>query len=117
MTSSWSSIFLTGNFLSVTVDRVMKRFLVILTIFTISCLGFVGALSVVPHGHGDDLDHSSHTPCPVHQLRAHFSADISSSFPVITALLLFVFLVTASKDVRIRAFHSSALLRAPPQAS
>ncbi len=39
-------------------------FLVMVLVFT----GGMAALSVLPHAHGEDLDHSKHSTCPVHQL-------------------------------------------------
>ena len=44
--------------------KLFSLFLIVALVFT----GGMAALSVLPHAHGGDLDHSKHSTCPVHQI-------------------------------------------------
>ncbi len=51
------------------------------------CLSFIGALTVIPHVHGNDLDHSTHQSCPVYQIGFHFPyATVGAIFAAIVTL-------------------------------
>lgn len=91
-----------------------KKILVFLTAVGVFSLGLVGALAVVPHVHGHDLDHSSHSTCPVHQVAS------VSVFAAVFAAVLVTFARTVSfrKERKLSfVFFSPAFflrLRAPP---
>jgi hypothetical protein len=94
----------------------LRRPLALLLFLSILSVGMVGALSVVPHVHGDDFDHSKHASCPIHQLGQHgfqavidgFGTAIAISFAFY--LLVFIDLPVISLPTR---FFS---VRAPPVA-
>ena len=92
----------------------MKKLLTLLTILAIVCLGVVGALAVVPHAHGNDLNHSHHKDCPVYQFGlGHTVADISV-INAIVALFLFSYLLAFQKTLPIIVSGKTTLLRGPP---
>lgn len=70
------------------IHTTMKRILAIIGIVTILAMGLVGALSVVPHSHGKDFNHSQHENCPIHQ----FSHVGFSAITALFAHLIFFFL-------------------------
>lgn len=92
----------------------MKKSLAFLTVLAVLLFGVAGALAVIPHGHGDDFDHSKHASCPVYQAGLHAPA-----FALFSAVFAF-FLITAARHVSSepRFFFFTHLtytsLRAPP---
>jgi hypothetical protein len=92
----------------------MKKFLTLLGIFAILCVSVTGALAVIPHGHGDDLDHSKHAACPV------FQAGILSAGFILATAGFAALLDKAARHISIEPsfffFTRStyASLRAPP---
>ena len=92
----------------------MKKFLVVLTILAVVCLGVLGALAIAPHAHGNDLNHSHHKDCPVYQFGlGNVHADIAAVNAVI-ALFLFSYCVAFQKALPIIVSGKSTFLRGPP---
>ena len=88
--------------------------LVVLTVLGVLCLGILGALAVIPHAHGNDLNHSHHKDCPVYQFGlGHTVADVSV-INAIVALLLFSYLIAFQKTLPIIVSGKISLLRGPP---
>jgi hypothetical protein len=76
--------------------------------------GLAGALSIVPHVHGQDTDHSEHQDCALYQLSlSHFEAEaVLGSLPACVFLALWsVFLRPRSSSSHVRFFIPG---RAPP---
>ncbi len=67
----------------------MKKVLSVLLIGCVVILALMGALTVFPHMHGSDTDHSSHKTCPVYQLGLH-SVDMMV-FAVVGLAVIFLF--------------------------
>ena len=59
----------------------MKRALLLLIVLGLAMAGIECALSLVPHTHGGDVDHSKHTACPIHQA-AQQDIQLETSVPV-----------------------------------
>ncbi|MGH7197572.1 MAG: hypothetical protein ACREH5_02370 [Candidatus Omnitrophota bacterium] len=92
----------------------MRKFLTVLFIFALAALSMTGALAVIPHGHGDDLDHSRHASCPVHQAGLQTTAFVLAVWAF--ALLLQVAVrheLAESFFISFSRFNSPSL-RAPP---
>ena len=92
----------------------VKKLLSVQTILGIVCLGVLGALAVIPHTHGNDLNHSHHKDCPVYQFGLGHTAADSSVVNVIIALFLFSYLVAFQKTLPIIVSGKISLLRGPP---
>lgn len=92
----------------------MKKFLVCLSVLAIACVSITGALAIVPHGHGDDLDHSQHESCPVYQ------AGLQSTVFIVAVWAFALFLHVAVRHESREPFFlfftrlTPASLRAPP---
>ena len=72
----------------------MKKCLAGLSIVAVLFLGIVGALAVIPHTHGHDVDHSKHQSCPVYQFgiqNTHAAVDdaVVFSFVFVFCFILF----------------------------
>ena len=92
----------------------MKKALSVLTILAIICLGVLGALAVLPHAHGNDLNHSHHKDCPVYQFGLdNVHADIVTINAVI-ALFLFSYSLLFQKTLPIVVSGKISFLRGPP---
>ena len=78
---------------------------------------FLGALSVLPHAHGDDLDHSSHKSCPVYQKGSQSSDAVLTVFQLFLAAAASAFILFHASDPVFFRTHDYAYLRAPPAAS
>jgi hypothetical protein len=78
--------------------------------------GGVAALSVVPHAHGADLDHSQHANCPVHQFSLSHACQASAA-PVFVWTVLFVLLWLVSTETGFFSNHRRLTVssRAPPR--
>ncbi len=92
----------------------LRKPLALLLFLSILSVGMVGALSVIPHVHGDDFNHSKHASCPIHQLVQHgFQAVIGGFgtaivFSFVVCLLVFIDRPVIALPIR---FFS---VRAPP---
>jgi len=95
----------------------MRKFLALLTVVGVIVLTFVGALSVVPHAHGHDLDHSTHKSCPVYQFCFHGFDAWVGLFGGIVVLFSVGFVWLQKKDVPLSFFTCTASSRAPPALS
>ena len=92
----------------------MKKSLALLAALSVFALGAVGALSVIPHVHGKDLNHSQHETCPVHQFgHGNVHADVSH-VSILVAFFLLCFLIELHKSSFVDFSRSFAYLRAPP---
>jgi len=92
----------------------VKKALAVLAVCFVVILALVGALSVVPHVHGNDFDHSTHKSCPIYQFSLH-----SVNFALHTTALVFVifslfFLWVKEFQFPKHTLFFTALLRAPP---
>ena len=95
----------------------MRKFLAGLVSALVLSAAVVGALSVLPHAHGDDLDHSKHQTCPVYQFGLHDSSSEATATFVFGVLWIVAFLVVSFQIFRTPASRSFLLLRAPPVVS
>lgn len=92
----------------------MKKFLVLILLAAVALAGGAAALAVVPHCHEDDLDHSRHGDCAVHQAQGFLLGT------AVVALTLFHAPLRESFEPTARAFFSPSFLsnprdlRAPP---
>ncbi len=101
------------GFVSIHLIR-MKKFLAVLTVVFILFLGVVGALSVIPHAHGNDFDHSKHQNCPVYQFSLHAFGAVPTVFKI-TAIVFFLFYLLRAQDSFSTDFsHRFSFLRDPP---
>lgn len=95
----------------------MKKTLSALIVLTVLSCSIIGALSVLPHVHGKDFNHSQHETCPVHQFGlSHVHADVFHVDAAI-GLFLFCFLIEAPKAFVFFTPRIFARLRAPPTAA
>ncbi len=75
---------------------------------------FLGALAVVPHAHGHDLDHSSHKSCPVHQKGLHSSDAVFLTAALWTSISLFRLPAETLSSFELSEAVALHLSRAPP---
>ena len=95
----------------------MKKTLSLLVVLSVLSFGAVGALSVVPHVHGKDFNHSQHETCPIYQFgvgNVHADAFFAG---IVIALFLLCFLIQTQKSLVVFLSRSFACLRAPPAVS
>jgi hypothetical protein len=92
----------------------VKKFLALLIILLIFAFGAVGALSVVPHAHGNDFDHSQHSSCPIYQFSVHGFNAITSLFRAIVILLATFYIPFNKMSFSPIVYHPIILSRAPP---
>ena len=75
----------------------MRKMLCVLTLAAVLCLGIMGSLSVIPHAHGKDDDHATHSSCPICQFTIQgFSATAVTFSEVITLSIVLFCLVNRS---------------------
>mgnify|MGYP001608714618 CR=1 len=92
----------------------MKKSLAVLILLSVLSMGLVGALSIVPHVHGDDFDHSKHTACPIYQVGIHGLEAVVTGFLSVFVFSAIVFLLFFT-DRPIVVFSSRVFSgRAPP---
>lgn len=92
----------------------MKKLLSALILSSFLAMGAVAALSVVPHAHGNDYDHSQHENCPIHQFGLHQAhADILAA-AVLGALFLLCGFIEPKKSSSFFFSIPFGSLRAPP---
>jgi len=92
----------------------VKKTLAVLLVCFVVLLALLGALSVLPHAHGNDFDHSTHKSCPVYQFSLHDSAAILVTFCFIVAGFFVGYLIPAQEFFLIQPSHRFASPRAPP---
>ncbi len=92
----------------------MKKLFSVFIIAGVVCLALIGALSVVPHVHGDDFNHSEHASCPIHQLGQHGFQAIITSFGAVIALSFVLYLFAFIDLPAITLFTRFFSVRAPP---
>lgn len=95
----------------------MKKFLAVFAICSILLASGLAGLSVLPHAHGNDLDHSQHKSCAVYQFSLGHTDALTAT--IIFSLLLFVAFRSFIPEAQLsseRFFHFHPL-RAPPTAS
>ena len=92
----------------------MKKFLAGLAVAAVLVSAFLTGLSVLPHEHGGDFDHSNHKSCPVYQKSLH--SDDALCAPLFAAAFFAVFaaFVCAENRPQLRLVRLSASSRAPP---
>ncbi len=95
----------------------MKRFLAVLTVVFILLLGMVGALSVIPHSHGNDFDHSKHQTCPVYQFGLHAFGATVAVFKITAIFLILFYLLNVGDSFPVDFSYRFNSLRAPPLAA
>lgn len=90
----------------------------ILTCLLAACVvltGGLAALSLVPHTHGNDLDHSRHESCPIHQLSLGHSVAVQASPALVWALtLVFLWLISSRATPFSDHRFTKSSGRAPP---
>ena len=92
----------------------MKKSLAFLAILSVLVLGAVSALSVVPHAHGNDLDHSKHSSCPIYQISIHGFNAVINLFKAIVVLSVISFICFGKKYAPPAVCRQFVLSRAPP---
>ncbi len=95
----------------------MKKFLAVVTIVFILFLGVVGALSVIPHAHGNDFDHSKHQNCPVYQFSLHAFGALLTVFKITTIVFFLFYLLRVRDSFSTDFSYRFSFLRAPPLAA
>jgi len=92
----------------------MKKSLAFLILLSVLSMGMAGALSIVPHTHGNDFDHSKHAACPIYQVGLHgLEAAISSFYSAVIFSLVFLHLILAHRPIN--TFPAQIFsVRAPP---
>lgn len=96
----------------------VKKAFVILVIGCVVCLALIGALSVVPHTHGNDFNHSTHQSCPIYQFSIHPLQVALQASGVVIATFFFLSYIGFAEFL----FHHTNLflttrLRSPPFSS
>ena len=76
----------------------MKKRLAILLLLSILSMGMAGALSVVPHVHGEDWNHSENTACPIYQAGIQGLDAVVTVFFSALVLWVVVFLLFFTKQ-------------------
>lgn len=94
----------------------MKKFLAVLTVVFILLLGMLGALSVIPHAHENDLDHSKHQSCPVYQFGLHAFGAALTVFEITAVFLILFYVLNIGDSFPIDFSYRFHFLRAPPLA-
>ena len=97
-----------------TEDSRVKKVLAVLIVFFVVVLALVGALSVIPHAHGADFNHSKHPTCPIYQLNLHAFVAALVSFGCIVFFVLVWRLCRRGPDFIRFCFSFFNYLRAPP---
>ena len=92
----------------------MKKSFLIFLIVVFALAGVASALTIVPHVHGNDFNHSKHHECPVYQ-----AGKICLMAQLFIFAALFVFLVSRRYFFHETAFFNFVLtslyfLRGPP---
>ncbi len=92
----------------------MRKSLSVLAVIAIIFAALGGALAVIPHTHGKDVDHSHHSSCPLYQISLHHFEAFVAALKIAVAFLFLSFLLLRE----VHLFHApspcSAYLRAPP---
>ena len=92
----------------------MKLIKKIFLILILLVFAFQLGASVLPHAHGSDWNHATHSDCPLYQLSIHLVSDHVPISLILFALILCV-LVISRNFLRIANFWRHAYhLRAPP---
>ncbi len=100
-----------------TIKRIMKKVFAVLIVGCVVCLALIGALSVVPHTHGSDFDHSTHQSCPIYQLSLHpMHVALQAGVVIVAAFFLFYIFFTQSLFPSTNLFLTTRL-RSPPISS
>lgn len=92
----------------------MKKLLAVFLFLGVLSTGVYGALSTLPHAHGDDLDHSRHASCPVHQLGSDGFQAVTVSHDAFTAKISSDFLIVFPAFFTVFYPQGFLPLRAPP---
>jgi hypothetical protein len=92
----------------------MKKIWACLTVIALLYAGIAGGLAVVPHGHGDDLDHSRHASCPIYQASLHAPQATEVAVQTFVVFLVFSFLAALLKSTPFIASFFYFPLRGPP---
>lgn len=92
----------------------MRKILALPLLALVFSAAVLGALSVIPHAHGDDLDHSKHQTCPVYQQGLQdSSADVAACF-TFGGLFLVAFVTISLQSPRTPTHRTFLSPRAPP---
>jgi hypothetical protein len=92
----------------------MKKSLAIFVLFCVLLSGGIAALSLVPHVHGDDFDHSEHQTCPIHQVSVHHFDAAIFAVGIVMGLLILFYLLRSEPTFFCRFSNRFISLRAPP---
>ncbi|MBI4432326.1 MAG: hypothetical protein HY592_02445 [Candidatus Omnitrophica bacterium] len=94
----------------------MKKTILCLAVAAVLAAGVMGGLSLLPHTHGDDVDHSQHTTCPIHQfgLQGFQAEAVDFQAAPLFFIVAFLFLMGMLSFRSVSHFFHS--LRAPPLA-
>ncbi len=87
----------------------------VLAVLAVVLFGIGAGLSILPHVHGNDFDHSQHKSCPVYQIGLHSTDIVSASVFAFIVLFVLVFSVNEifNSDFLCPFLHYFHL-RAPP---
>lgn len=92
----------------------MKKFLAGLAVAAVLVSAFLAGLSILPHAHGDDADHSHHKACPVYQKSLHSGDALAASAPLIFAAAFCAAFVILETRLQAASVRRSSRSRAPP---
>ena len=95
----------------------MKKFLAVFAVCSVLLASGLAALSVLPHSHGNDLDHSSHKSCPVYQFGLGHTDGMTSLTALVFVLFAVLYLVFSDKQAFSKPVFLFHPLRAPPTIS
>lgn len=92
----------------------MKKLTTIFIISAVLCMGVVGALALMPHAHGEDLDHSQHSSCAVHQFAQSGIQTDAAQGNFFIALFFVCYLLFLQKSSPVVFSRLTQSLRGPP---
>jgi len=95
----------------------VKKAFVVLVIGCVLCFALIGALSVVPHTHGNDFNHSTHKTCPIYQFSLH-PLQVALQAGVVIAAVFFLSYILFTEFLFPHAnLFLTTRLRSPPVSS
>jgi len=95
----------------------MKKFLAVFAVSAVLLASGLAGLSVLPHSHGNDFDHSQHKSCAVYQFSLGHTDALASSATLIFTLFILLRLFLPEMRISTQCFFQFHPLRAPPTAS
>jgi hypothetical protein len=92
----------------------MKKSPALFILFAVLFMGMVEALSLIPHTHGDDFNHSKHSACPIYQAGLHGLEAVTDSLCSAVLFSLVFFLLFFGNRPTLTFLIPVVSVRAPP---